>query len=271
MFLPSGLKSQSKRALSTPPRPPSRRGRVMSDKFTASSGVDPSAKTISVPVFHLYHKLLPGTWRHAGLNVLAVVKDAARIVSVHLLLLRETKRSPPPVIAPPPRHKVNPSHRRWLWPSCWRCCTTASFHRATSPLTWPSNWAPRSSPIRACPRPTPSRGCAPREVPNPSSAGRISQVVQWAQHACILVGRCAAIVQCPLWRHRNNFWIKSNYCLEHTNSHSRLFCKGFIFIFNYLLHTFCRLLIIQNKTKQRPTVIVINKTQQHTSDKHAQP
>lgn len=57
---PSGLKSQSKRALSTPPRPPSRRGRVMSDKLTASSGVDPSAKTISVPVFHLYHKLLPG-------------------------------------------------------------------------------------------------------------------------------------------------------------------------------------------------------------------
>lgn len=58
--LPSGLKSQSKRALSTPPRPPSRRGRVMSDKLTASSSVDPSAKTISVPVFHLYHKLLPG-------------------------------------------------------------------------------------------------------------------------------------------------------------------------------------------------------------------
>ncbi|KAM3606446.1 uncharacterized protein V6R79_016382 [Siganus canaliculatus] len=56
----SGLKSQSKRALSTPPRPPSRRGRLMSDKLTASSGVDPSAKTISVPVFHLYHKLLPG-------------------------------------------------------------------------------------------------------------------------------------------------------------------------------------------------------------------
>ncbi|KAM9726353.1 LOW QUALITY PROTEIN: dual E2 ubiquitin-conjugating enzyme/E3 ubiquitin-protein ligase BIRC6 [Menidia menidia] len=56
----SGLKSQSKRALCTPPRPPSRRGRVMSDKLSASSGVDPSAKTISVPVFHLYHKLLPG-------------------------------------------------------------------------------------------------------------------------------------------------------------------------------------------------------------------
>ncbi|KAL0964404.1 hypothetical protein UPYG_G00323370 [Umbra pygmaea] len=56
----SGLKSQSKRALSTPPRPPSRRGRVMSDKLTASSGVDPSAKTLSVPVFHLYHQLLPG-------------------------------------------------------------------------------------------------------------------------------------------------------------------------------------------------------------------
>lgn len=33
----------------------------MSDKLTASSSVDPSAKTISVPVFHLYHKLLPGT------------------------------------------------------------------------------------------------------------------------------------------------------------------------------------------------------------------
>ncbi|MEQ2312151.1 hypothetical protein AMECASPLE_027939 [Ameca splendens] len=55
-----GLKSQSKRALLTPPRPPSRRGRIVSDKLTASSGVDPSAKTISVPVFHLYHKLLPG-------------------------------------------------------------------------------------------------------------------------------------------------------------------------------------------------------------------
>ncbi|XP_062862910.1 baculoviral IAP repeat-containing protein 6 isoform X2 [Trichomycterus rosablanca] len=55
----SGLKSQSKRALSTPPRPPSRRGRVLSDKLASSSGVDPSSKTISVPVFHLYHKLLP--------------------------------------------------------------------------------------------------------------------------------------------------------------------------------------------------------------------
>lgn len=32
----------------------------MSDKLTATSGGDPSAKTISVPVFHLYHKLLPG-------------------------------------------------------------------------------------------------------------------------------------------------------------------------------------------------------------------
>lgn len=57
----SGLKSQSKRALSTPPRPPSRRGRIMCEKLTASSGVDPSVKSISVPVFHLYHKLLPGT------------------------------------------------------------------------------------------------------------------------------------------------------------------------------------------------------------------
>ncbi|KPP76527.1 baculoviral IAP repeat-containing protein 6-like, partial [Scleropages formosus] len=56
----SGLKSQSKRAVSTPPRPPSRRGRVMSDKLSATSGVDSSSKTISVPVFHLYHKLLQG-------------------------------------------------------------------------------------------------------------------------------------------------------------------------------------------------------------------
>ncbi|KAI5102813.1 baculoviral IAP repeat-containing protein 6 isoform X13 [Silurus meridionalis] len=56
----SGLKSQSKRALSTPPRPPSRRGRVLSDKLASSSGVEASSKTISVPVFHLYHKLLPG-------------------------------------------------------------------------------------------------------------------------------------------------------------------------------------------------------------------
>ncbi|XP_061847152.1 baculoviral IAP repeat-containing protein 6 isoform X5 [Colius striatus] len=58
----SGLKSQSKRAVSsTPPRPPSRRGRVMADKVgTPSSGGESSSKTISVPVFHLYHKLLPG-------------------------------------------------------------------------------------------------------------------------------------------------------------------------------------------------------------------
>ncbi|GCB61656.1 dual E2 ubiquitin-conjugating enzyme/E3 ubiquitin-protein ligase BIRC6 isoform X1 [Scyliorhinus torazame] len=58
----SGLKSQSKRAVSsTPPRPPSRRGRVMTDKLaTASSSTESANKTISVPVFHLYHKLLPG-------------------------------------------------------------------------------------------------------------------------------------------------------------------------------------------------------------------
>ncbi|KAG8444148.1 hypothetical protein GDO86_009363 [Hymenochirus boettgeri] len=58
----SGLKSQSKRAVSsTPPRPPSRRGRVMADKVGGSStGVESSSKTISIPVFHLYHKLLPG-------------------------------------------------------------------------------------------------------------------------------------------------------------------------------------------------------------------
>ncbi|XP_018120697.1 baculoviral IAP repeat-containing protein 6 isoform X4 [Xenopus laevis] len=58
----SGLKSQSKRAVSsTPPRPPSRRGRLIADKVGgSSSGVDSSNKTISIPVFHLYHKLLPG-------------------------------------------------------------------------------------------------------------------------------------------------------------------------------------------------------------------
>ncbi|KAM9608280.1 dual E2 ubiquitin-conjugating enzyme/E3 ubiquitin-protein ligase BIRC6 isoform 3-T3 [Morphnus guianensis] len=58
----SGLKSQSKRAVSsTPPRPPSRRGRVMADKVgTSASGGESASKTISVPVFHLYHKLLPG-------------------------------------------------------------------------------------------------------------------------------------------------------------------------------------------------------------------
>ncbi|XP_029449757.1 baculoviral IAP repeat-containing protein 6 isoform X2 [Rhinatrema bivittatum] len=57
----SGLKSQSKRAVSSaPPRPPSRRGRVMADKAGSSSGAESSSKTISVPVFHLYHKLLQG-------------------------------------------------------------------------------------------------------------------------------------------------------------------------------------------------------------------
>uniref|UniRef100_A0A8B9GGI7 Baculoviral IAP repeat containing 6 n=1 Tax=Amazona collaria TaxID=241587 RepID=A0A8B9GGI7_9PSIT len=62
----SGLKSQSKRAVSsTPPRPPSRRGRVMAEKVgTSSSGGESSSKTISVPVFHLYHKLLPGDFNN---------------------------------------------------------------------------------------------------------------------------------------------------------------------------------------------------------------
>uniref|UniRef100_A0AAV2JLI0 Dual E2 ubiquitin-conjugating enzyme/E3 ubiquitin-protein ligase BIRC6 n=1 Tax=Knipowitschia caucasica TaxID=637954 RepID=A0AAV2JLI0_KNICA len=55
----SGLKSQSKRALSTPPRPPSRRGRVLSDKLSSGCSAE-AQKTISVPVFHLYHKLVPG-------------------------------------------------------------------------------------------------------------------------------------------------------------------------------------------------------------------
>ncbi|XP_078260781.1 dual E2 ubiquitin-conjugating enzyme/E3 ubiquitin-protein ligase BIRC6 isoform X6 [Rhinoraja longicauda] len=58
----SGLKSQSKRAVSsTPPRPPSRRGRVMTDKLaTSSSSTESANKAISVPVFHLYHRLLQG-------------------------------------------------------------------------------------------------------------------------------------------------------------------------------------------------------------------
>ncbi|ELK27335.1 Baculoviral IAP repeat-containing protein 6 [Myotis davidii] len=58
----SGLKSQSKRAVSaTPPRPPSRRGRAMPDKIgSASSAADNANKIITVPVFHLYHKLLAG-------------------------------------------------------------------------------------------------------------------------------------------------------------------------------------------------------------------
>lgn len=57
-----GLKSQSKRAVSaTPPRPPSRRGRTMPDKIgSASSGAETANKIITVPVFHLFHKLLAG-------------------------------------------------------------------------------------------------------------------------------------------------------------------------------------------------------------------
>ncbi|XP_054979504.1 baculoviral IAP repeat-containing protein 6 isoform X9 [Sorex araneus] len=58
----SGLKSQSKRAVSgTPPRPPSRRGRTVPDKVgSTSSGADAAGKVITVPVFHLFHKLLAG-------------------------------------------------------------------------------------------------------------------------------------------------------------------------------------------------------------------
>lgn len=40
----------------------------MSDKLSTASGGDPSAKTISVPVFHLYHKLLPGLETQACLQ-----------------------------------------------------------------------------------------------------------------------------------------------------------------------------------------------------------
>ncbi len=66
---------------------------------------------------------------------------------------------------PSPR-KVNPSLLRWLWPSCWHSCMTASCRRATSPSTWLSNLAPRSSLTLAFPRQTPSRGYALRKVPN---------------------------------------------------------------------------------------------------------
>lgn len=61
--------------------------------------------------------------------------------------------------------QANPSHLRWHWLSYWHSCTTASCHRATSPSTWQSNWAPRSSLTQASPRQTPSRGCALRKVP----------------------------------------------------------------------------------------------------------
>ncbi|KAL4694317.1 hypothetical protein H8959_013582, partial [Pygathrix nigripes] len=57
----SGLKSQSKRAVSaTPPRPPSRRGRTIPDKIGSTSGAEAANKIITVPVFHLFHKLLAG-------------------------------------------------------------------------------------------------------------------------------------------------------------------------------------------------------------------
>ncbi|XP_012868979.1 PREDICTED: baculoviral IAP repeat-containing protein 6, partial [Dipodomys ordii] len=58
----SGLKSQSKRAVSaTPCRPPSRRGRAIPDKIgSTSSGAETANKIITVPEFHLFHKLLSG-------------------------------------------------------------------------------------------------------------------------------------------------------------------------------------------------------------------
>lgn len=64
----------------------------------------------------------------------------------------------------PPLFQVSPSHLRWLWPSYWRSCTTASCHRATSPSTSQSNWALKSYLTQASPRPTLSRGYALRKV-----------------------------------------------------------------------------------------------------------
>lgn len=66
---------------------------------------------------------------------------------------------------PPSPTQVNPFHLRWLWPSYWHSCTTASCHRAISPSIWQSNLAPRSSLTQAFPRRTHSRDYALRKVP----------------------------------------------------------------------------------------------------------
>lgn len=127
LSLPSGLKSQSKRALSTPPRPPSRRGRVMSDKFTASSGVDPSTKTISVPVFHLYHKLLPGT-TYTSVNLTCPLKFGCRTMRCLSQMLKLSTFS-----------------------SCineLNCCVCCVFPSRSTPSTWNDSGPATDTPIR---------------------------------------------------------------------------------------------------------------------------
>lgn len=71
----------------------------MSDKLTASSCVDPSAKTISVPVFHLYHKLLPGTRADVRVRSHPPTDTSRLLPSVT-------------VCCPPPPLQVSPSHPR---------------------------------------------------------------------------------------------------------------------------------------------------------------
>lgn len=54
----------------------------MSDKLTASSSMDPSTKTISVPVFHLYHKLLPGI-KHYAVCLLSPISQEMDLLDSH--------------------------------------------------------------------------------------------------------------------------------------------------------------------------------------------
>lgn len=82
---------------------------------------------------------------------------------------------------PCPPLQVSPSHLRWPWPSCWHSCMTASCPRATSPSTWRSNWAPRSSLTLAFPRLTPSRGYALRKVPKTCSSTVLKEQFSYVQ------------------------------------------------------------------------------------------